>query len=312
MSIWDLEFNRRIRAIINTDAKNEADDQYAIVHALLSPSLDVRGVIAAHFGVRRGPHSMDESRQEVDLLIKLANLEGSVRVENGASFAMPDARTPLDSPGAQLIIEEAMRNSAMPLYVAFLGPLTDMAAAVLLEPAIAERDVTVVWIGGPAYQGFEQIEQIRSGRPEFNLSNDIAAANVVFSSGIKIWQIPSSTYRTIAVGYAELYEKVRPCGDLGRYLVDQLVQFNVDHPHEGRSIEYRALGDSPAVGVMLAPHAAWWREQAAPQFRYDGTYDHSCPGHPIRVYESVDTRFIMEDFFAKLRAHTARLHMESH
>ena len=34
------------RVIINTDAKNEADDQYAIVHALLSPSLDVRGVIA--------------------------------------------------------------------------------------------------------------------------------------------------------------------------------------------------------------------------------------------------------------------------
>ena len=39
------------RAIINTDAKNEADDQYAIVHALLSPTLDTR-LIAAHFGTR--------------------------------------------------------------------------------------------------------------------------------------------------------------------------------------------------------------------------------------------------------------------
>ena len=38
------------RAILNTDAKNEADDQYAIVHALLSPTIDVRGLIAAHFG----------------------------------------------------------------------------------------------------------------------------------------------------------------------------------------------------------------------------------------------------------------------
>ena len=28
--------------IINTDAKNEADDQYAIVHALLSTTVDVR------------------------------------------------------------------------------------------------------------------------------------------------------------------------------------------------------------------------------------------------------------------------------
>jgi purine nucleosidase len=41
-----MEPDRRRRVIINTDAKNEADDQFAIVHALLSPSLDVRGLIA--------------------------------------------------------------------------------------------------------------------------------------------------------------------------------------------------------------------------------------------------------------------------
>lgn len=34
--------NRRL--IIDTDAKNEADDQYAIVHALLSPSLVIEGI----------------------------------------------------------------------------------------------------------------------------------------------------------------------------------------------------------------------------------------------------------------------------
>ncbi len=44
---------RSSRIIINTDAKNEADDQFAIVHALLSPTLDVRGLIAAHFGTER-------------------------------------------------------------------------------------------------------------------------------------------------------------------------------------------------------------------------------------------------------------------
>ena len=48
-----MEPDRRRRVIINTDAKNEADDQFAIVHALLSPSLDVRGLIAAHFGTSR-------------------------------------------------------------------------------------------------------------------------------------------------------------------------------------------------------------------------------------------------------------------
>ena len=32
---YDFADKDRIRVIVNTDAKNEADDQYAIVHALL-------------------------------------------------------------------------------------------------------------------------------------------------------------------------------------------------------------------------------------------------------------------------------------
>jgi purine nucleosidase len=36
-----MQSTRRRRVIINSDAKNEADDQFAIVHALLSSSLDV-------------------------------------------------------------------------------------------------------------------------------------------------------------------------------------------------------------------------------------------------------------------------------
>lgn len=302
MTIWDLDYANPLRVIINTDAKNEADDQYAIVHGLLSPSLDVRGLIAAHFGARRSTRSMEESREEIDLLLKLAGLAGSTRVENGAPFALPDAGTPVDSPGARLIIEEAMREDAGPLYVAFLGPLTDMASALLLEPAIEDRDVTVVWIGGAPYEGFHH----PNARREFNLSNDLVAANLVFGSRLKLWQVPMSTYRLVAVSYAELYENVRPCGELGRYLVDQLVEFNAEHPQDGRTMEHRALGDSPAIGVMLAPHAGWWSERPAPGFRFDGSYDFSVEGRPIRVYHSVDTRFIMSDFYAKLRAHVAR------
>ena len=109
------------RVIINTDAKNEADDQFAIVHALLSPTLDVRGLIAAHFGTRRGDHSMEESREEIDLLLDLMNLDGQVMVANGAATGIGDEETPLDSAGAQLIIEESKLASADdPLYVCLL------------------------------------------------------------------------------------------------------------------------------------------------------------------------------------------------
>jgi purine nucleosidase len=174
--------------LINTDAKNEADDQFAIVHALLSPSLDIRGLIAAHFGQRRGPNSMNESRAEIDLLVKLLGLQGQVQVENGAPHALSDMRTAVVSPGARLIIDEAMKSDATPLFVAFLGPLTDMASALLLEPAIVDQDLTVIWIGGAPYNGFGAAYS-----PEFNLSNDIAATNIVFAWSLKVWQVPMST-----------------------------------------------------------------------------------------------------------------------
>ena len=44
--------------IVNSDAKNEADDQFAIVHAVLTPSFDLRGIIPAHFGTRKSATSM--------------------------------------------------------------------------------------------------------------------------------------------------------------------------------------------------------------------------------------------------------------
>jgi inosine-uridine nucleoside N-ribohydrolase len=72
MKQLDITFPREkmTRVIINTDAKNEADDQYAIVHALLTPSFELHGIIAAHFGTRRTKESLKESRGEIDKLLR--------------------------------------------------------------------------------------------------------------------------------------------------------------------------------------------------------------------------------------------------
>lgn len=291
MSQLDITFPREkmTRVIVNTDAKNEADDQYAIVHALLTSSFDLHGIIPAHFGTRRTKRSLRESREEVDKLLQLMGLVGKVRVEDGAPHAIPDEHTPVSSPGALLIIEEALKDDSRPLHVAFYGPLTDMASALLLEPRIEERNLRVVWIGGGPWP---------QGGTEFNLSNDIQAANVVFRSQLELWQIPSPVYRLMPVSYAELMEKVCPHGDLGRYLVEQLVEWNSQYV-EG-PIEYRSLGDSPAVGVIMYPECGRWEWRPAPEFDQQMHYRHTGRNRPIRVYNSIDARFIHEDFFAKL------------
>ena len=66
----------KVRVILNTDAKNEADDQYAIVHAILTPLFELHGIVPAHFGDRRGPGSLQASREEVFKLLDLMNLNG--------------------------------------------------------------------------------------------------------------------------------------------------------------------------------------------------------------------------------------------
>lgn len=140
-----------------------------------------------------------------------------------------------------------MKNDDRPLYLAFLGPLTDMASAILIEPEILKRKLIVVWIGGGNWP---------EGGWEYNLKNDVTAANVVFKSSVELWQIPGNVYRMMPVSFAELFDRVRPWGAIGEYLCDNVIHFNNMDP--GRPTEYRILGDSPAIGVILYSGCGEW------------------------------------------------------
>jgi inosine-uridine nucleoside N-ribohydrolase len=280
---------KRTRVILDTDAKNEADDQFAIVHALLTPSFELHGLVPAHFGSAKSATSLQDSHHEVMLLLRLMGLDGQVRVADGAAAALPDESTPSPSAGAELIVAAALEDDPRQLHVAFLGPLTDMATALLLAPQIARRNLRVIWIGGGDWP---------VGGREYNLSNDIAAANVVARAGVELWQIPQPVYRRMAVSYAELRERVAGQGALGQYLVDQLIDWNarmVSGP-----IEHRSLGDSPAIGVLMYPECGEADWVPGPEYSPLMTYLHTGRNHPVKLYKNVDQRFILEDLFAKL------------
>ncbi|MGW9585819.1 nucleoside hydrolase [Microbacterium sp. NPDC055455] len=279
------------KVLISTDAANEVDDQFAVVHALLSPVLDVRGILPAHFG-REG--SCAESRAEVDLLHSLLGAAGHRVVADGADAALPDERTPRPSAASALIRHEA-RSDDRRLRIAVLGPLTDVASALLEDPALVDADPLIVWIGGPPYEG------VVGYSPEFNLSNDVAAANVVMASGVEVWQVPMPVYTMIGVGHAELVERLGGTGALADYLVERVIAFNAQVDYG--PMDFRSLGDSPAIGALLNPLGARWSLRPPPRFSADGevigTIDAS---RRIRVCEAVDTRWLMGDMFAKLRA----------
>ena len=141
----------RMRVIIDTDAKNEGDDDFAILHHLLTPQFDVRGICATHFEVKttqRGlpPHSMERSYQEVCRLLNAAHID-DVPVLHGCTAPLASPEDAPDCEAVEFLIQEALRDDPAPLYIAAQGAVTNIAAALNRAPEIASR-MTVLWNGG--------------------------------------------------------------------------------------------------------------------------------------------------------------------
>ena len=283
---FDVRDEKKIRVIVDTDAACEADDPFAIAHALLSPKLMVRAIIAAHFG-RAG--SMEKSYDGIHRLMNAMH-----RTEN----VLRGEEYPLDqcgemSEGVRFIIEEARREDSHPLFVLCLGALSNIARALKEAPDIAQK-MTIVAIGGHSYEITEAPFR------EFNFGNDIEAANAVLGSAAEVWQIPSSVYSVVWIGLAELQRRIRPCGEAGKYLFDQLIACNMSDEAAWTAGECWTLGDSPAVGVTLTPNCGRWHMARIKHVNEDTTYSEIPDGRFIRLYDSVDNRYLLEDFIAKL------------
>lgn len=290
-----LPLHKQMRVIISTDVANEADDQYAIVHQLLTPLFDVRGVIASHFeskapGTRT---TMEQSYRELLRLMEAIDMD-DVPALRGCTAPLLDENDAPESEGVDFLICEALRDDPRPLYVTGQAALTDIAAALNRCPEIGEK-LVVVWIGGFPYP---------EGGVEFNLMQDAAAGRVLMASKAAVWQIPVNVYSTMEVSLAELAARVRPCGKIGRYLYEELEAYNLNslEPPELRKGENWCLGDSPVVGALLG---CGWRgnfhTETAPLIADDLRYLPNPGGKEIRVYDYVDVRMILEDMYAKLK-----------
>lgn len=278
---------KRIRVIIDTDAACEADDQYAIVHSLLTPKFVVKGIIGEQFNSQGGEKSVDKSIAEVNRLLDLMEI-ANIPVIDGCRRVLESCVDIPESKGADMIIEEALVESDLPLFVLCQGAITNVAIALRKCPEISGK-FTCIWIGGGSYP---------KGGWEFNLSNDVNAANTVFASALELWQVPMDCYSQMQVSYAELERRLLPCGKVGRYLFDELQE--VGAAVNWTPGESWTLGDSPVVGLAMNPNCGRYHICCAPIVDNYGNYVGENTGHKIRVYHTIDSRFILEDFFSKL------------
>lgn len=304
---FELSAKPRIRVISDNDFAGDPDGLVQLAHLLLTPSVDVRGVIGSHlrkdvpWPVPDAPASAaaELARQ----IVELCRLEQPVTVVAGAENGLVSDDEPAQSPGANLIVKEAMEgDQTLPLFVLCGGSLTSIASAFLIEPQIAEK-LTVVWIGGHGYDAAEPAE------PEFNLSADIFAAQVVFNhSNLKLWQVPESTYGRTLVARSEVINRMANTSELGSFIWTKYLEIDRVVEDMGFTLgEALVFGDSPLVSLPVLqnvftglPSSSESELRAAPQITNQGHYAFEAIGREIRVFTSVDTRLMVEDYFNKL------------
>lgn len=298
----------RARVIVDNDFGGDPDGLFQLAHQLLSPSVEVRGIIGSHHypkGFFGYPGTAAHACESAEKLLEVMGMKGKVAVHAGAEGRMEQDAAPLRSAAAEFIVKEAMRDDVKtPLYLACGAGLTDVASAWLMEPRIAER-VRLIWIGGREHDGLAEPPPGAS-RIEYNLGIDLKAAQVVFNdSTIPIWQVPRDAYRQALVSTAELRLRMKQSGKPGEHLMaalDDMMRRAYRFP-----AETYVVGDSPLV-LLTALHTPWEADTASsrhvvmptPEITGDGKYVKRPEARSMRVYTHIDTRLMMEDFHAKL------------
>ena len=176
-----------VDAVLDTDAYNEIDDQFAIAYMLRSTeSIRTRALFAAPFHNERSESyadGMEKSYLEIKKLLSLMGGDAeAIPVYRGSTARLPDESTPVDSDAAHELVKLSREYSdEHRLYVVAIGALTNVASAFLLDPTIKDRCV-VVWLGANGHH--------YPHNSEFNLNGDIAAARVVMGSGVPFVSLP--------------------------------------------------------------------------------------------------------------------------
>jgi purine nucleosidase len=188
------------KIIIDTDPGQ--DDAVAILLALASPEeLEVLGVVAVAGNVGLH-HNANNARKVVELsgkvdvpvyagcsrpirraLVTAEHVHGDTGL-NGPD--LPDPSIPLqDQHGVDYIIEALMQAAPGTITLCTLGPLTNIAMALIKEPRIAERIQEIVMMGGAYFE----VGNITPAA-EFNIYVDPEAADIVLRCGAPITVLP--------------------------------------------------------------------------------------------------------------------------
>ena len=287
-----------IDMVLDTDAYNEIDDQFAISYALhATEKLTVKALYAAPFYASLNNRStspidgMERSYQEILKLLRLSRLE--MPVYRGSTQFLPDEKTPVESDAARHLAELAMSYTPeKPLYVVAIGAITNVASALLMKPEIADN-IVAVWLGGHALEWHDNFE--------FNALQDVASARVVFASGAPLVMLPCmGVVSAFTTTEPELNYWLKGKNDLCDYLVQHTVEAANEYA-KGR-VWSRVIWDVTTIGWLLNDDHRFMLDKLIPTPipQYDHHYAQD-PRRPLcRYVYHINRDALMGDLFAHI------------
>ena len=286
-----------VDVVLDTDTFNEIDDQFALAYLIQSnDKLNLKAVYAAPFDNAKsaGPEDgMEKSYLEILNILRLMGREDlNNMVFKGSKAFLANETAPVPSPAAEDLVQRAMGyTEEKPLYVIAIGAVTNVASALLLKPEIRDRMV-LIWLGGHALHW--------PHNREFNLSQDVAAARVVFGCGVPLVSLPCmGVVSAFTVSGPELEHHLRGKNKLCDYLADVTAREALKDG--GNSAWTRAIWDVTAVGWLL--DASFMEDclEHAPIPEYDHRFARDKTRHLYRYVYHIHRDRLFEDLFMKLQ-----------
>jgi purine nucleosidase len=247
------------KIIIDTDPGQ--DDAVAILLALASPELEVLGIVAVagnvplaltEVNVRKicelagrtdMPVYAGAERPLVRPLVTAENVHGKTGLDGPD---LPTPTMPLQAGhGVDFIIDQVMAEDDVTLCT--LGPLTNIAMALVKQPRIASRIKQIVLMGGGFFEGGNV-----TPAAEFNIYVDPHAAQSVFTSGIPIVMLSLDVTHQVLTSE----RRIKRIGEIGSRVSDatvELLEFFERYDEEKYGTDGGPLHDPNVIAWLLKP-----------------------------------------------------------
>lgn len=253
----------KTRIIIDCDPG--IDDAIALLAAFVSPELDILAIttVCGNQPVEttsRNALKICELGARADIPVHAgshrplmrAPIRGQFHGETGlGSCVLPEPAKKIEPQRAvEFLIDRLLRagNERQPITICALGPLTNIAMALRIEPEIARGIERIVMMGG-AYREPGN----RSMTSEFNVLSDPHAAHIVFSSEVPIVALPLDATHQVILTPAHVKQFEAVSGRISQ-AVSQLMASWDRNQVERYGSRGGPLHDPLVIGWLIAPH----------------------------------------------------------